>query len=98
MRKTMASLFASALLFAGLAGGASAQPPIIVQDGLVNVTIGDITVTDTIDAAILAVANVCPNVNVGAVAILADRVDAGNVRQVTLCRAEGDRVTITNNP
>jgi hypothetical protein len=93
MRKMMASLFASAMLFAGLAGSASAQE----QDGLVNVNIGDVTVTDTIDAAVLLAANVCPNVNVGAVAILAERVDAGNVRQVTLCRTDAGRVTITNN-
>jgi hypothetical protein len=93
MRKMMASLFASAMLFAGLAGSASAQE----QDGLVNVNIGDVTVTDTIDAAVLVAANVCPNVNVGAVAILAERVDAGNVRQVTLCRTDAGRVTITNN-
>jgi hypothetical protein len=94
MRKTLATLSASALLFGGLVGTASAQ---VEQDGLVNVNIGDITLTDTVDAAVLIAANVCPNVNVGAVAILADRVDAGNVRQVTLCRAENGRVTITNN-
>lgn len=97
MRKMMASLFASALLFTGLAGGASAQPPIVVQDGLVNVSIGNVTILEDVAVVAQVVANVCPNVNVGAVAILADRVDAGNVRQVTLCRAEGDRVTITNN-
>jgi hypothetical protein len=94
MRKMMASIFASAMLFAGLAGSASAQ---VDQDGLVNVNIGDVTLTDTVDAAVLIAANVCPNVNVGAVAILADRVDAGNVRQVTLCRTDDGRVTITNN-
>jgi hypothetical protein len=94
MRKTLATLSASALVFGGLAGTASAQ---VEQDGLVNVNIGDITLTDTVDAAVLIAANVCPNVNVGAVAILADRVDAGNVRQVTLCRTENGRVTITNN-
>jgi hypothetical protein len=94
MRKMMASLYASALLFAGLAGTASAQ---VEQDGLVNVNVGDVTLTDTVDAAVLIAANVCPNVNVGAVAILADRVDAGNVRQVTLCRTDDGRVTITNN-
>jgi hypothetical protein len=94
MRKLLAPLFASVVLFGGLAGTASAQ---VQQDGLVNVNIGDVTITDTIDAAVLVVANVCPNVNVGSIAILAERVDAGNVRQVTLCRAEDGRVTITNN-
>ena len=94
MRKMLATLSASAMLFGGLAATASAQ---VDQDGLVNVNIGDITLTDTVDAAVLIAANVCPNVNVGAVAILADRVDAGNVRQVTLCRTDNGRVTITNN-
>jgi hypothetical protein len=94
MRKMVAALFTSAFLFAGFGGAASAQ---VQQDGLVNVNIGDVTITDTVDAAVSIVANVCPNVNVGAVAILAERIDAGNVRQATFCRAEGDRVTITNN-
>jgi hypothetical protein len=88
MRKMMASLYASALLFAGLAGTASAQ---VEQDGLVNVNVGDVTLTDTVDAAVLIAANV------GAVAILAQHVDAGRVRQVTLCRTDDGRVTITNN-
>jgi hypothetical protein len=94
MRKMLATFCGSALLFTGLAGTASAQ---VEQDGLVNINIGDVTLTDTVDAAVLIAANVCPNVNVGAVAILAERVDAGNVRQVTLCRTEDGRVTITNN-
>ena len=94
MRKMVVTLFSSALLFAGVTGTAGAQ---VQQDGLINVNIGDVTLTDTVDAAVLIAANVCPNVNVGAIAILADRVDAGNVRQVTVCRADGNRVTLTNN-
>ncbi len=90
----VAALFTSAFLLAGFGGSASAQ---VQQDGLVNVNIGDVTITDTVDAAVSIVANVCPNVNVGSVAILAERIDAGDVRQATFCRAEGDRVTITNN-
>ncbi len=46
MRRTkvfLASMFASALLFAGLAAPASAQQQ---QDGLVNIMIGDITIED----------------------------------------------------
>ena len=78
----------------GVPAVASAQ---VEQDGLVNVNVGDVTLTDTVNAAVLAVVNVCPNVNVGAVAILADRVDAGDVRQVTVCRSDDGRVTITNN-
>lgn len=93
MRKVLATLTASvAMLFA--TGTAAAQ---VEQDGLVNVNIGDVTIKDTVDAAVLLVANVCPNVNVGAVAILADRIDAGNVRQATFCRSDDGRVRITNN-
>ena len=46
MRRTkvfLASMFASALLFAGVAAPASAQQQ---QDGLVNIIIGDITIRD----------------------------------------------------
>ena len=91
-----AALITSGALAVGAVGvpAASAQ---VEQDGLVNVNVGDVTLTDTVDAAVLIAANVCPNVNVGAIAILADRVDAGDVRQVTLCRSDDGRVTITNN-
>jgi hypothetical protein len=95
LRRYVAVTFAALSVAVVGAPIASAQP--VDQDGLVNVNIGDITLTDTVDAAVLIAANVCPNVNVGAVAILADRVDAGNVRQVTLCRTDDGRVTITNN-
>jgi hypothetical protein len=94
MRTYVAVTFAALTVAVVGAPIAGAQ---VEQDGLVNVNIGDVTLTDTVDAAVLVAANVCPNVNVGAVAILADRVDAGNVRQVTLCRADDGRVTITNN-
>jgi hypothetical protein len=94
MRTYVAVTFAALTVAVVGAPIAGAQ---VEQDGLVNVNVGDITLTDTVDAAVLVAANVCPNVNVGAVAILADRVDAGNVRQVTLCRTDDGRVTITNN-
>ena len=75
MRKMVASLFASALLFAGLAGSASAQ---VVQDGLVNVAIGDITVED-VNVAVAAqiVATVCANVDLEAAIAIVGAVDAG---------------------
>ena len=75
MRKMVASLFASALLFAGLAGSASAQ---VVQDGLVNVAIGDITVED-VNVAVAAqiVAAVCANVDLEAAIAIVGAVDAG---------------------
>ena len=74
MRKMVASLFASALLFAGLAGSASAQ---VAQDGLVNVAIGDITIED-VNVAVAAqiVAAVCANVDVDAAIAIVGVIDA----------------------
>jgi hypothetical protein len=88
MRKLMASLFASALLFGGLAGSASAQ---VEQDGLVNVAIGDITIED-VNVAVAAqiVAAVCANVDVDAALAIIGDVEAaptGTTEQV--CRIGG---------
>jgi hypothetical protein len=72
-KKLFASLFASALLFAGLAAPASAQP--VVTGGLVNVTIVDLIDGDVLSnnnvavgAALAVAANVC-DVNVNVLAI-----------------------------
>jgi hypothetical protein len=93
MRKVMATLFASALLFAGLAGTASAQ----TQDGLVNVMIGDITILEDVNIGVAAqvVAQIC-GVRVGPVAVLGTQVDRSGAQQ-TVCRAEDGDVTITQN-
>ena len=81
MRRMMAALFTSALLFAGTAGAAYAQ---VEQDGLVNVNIGDITIQD-INVAVAAViaAQIC-GVQVGPVVLLAQEVDATS-EQETVC-------------
>ena len=85
-KKLAASLFASALLFAGIgAPVASAQ-----QVGLVNVEIGDITILRDVDVALAAtvVANVCANVgnvNVVALAIVDDIENTGTF----VCRQKG---------
>lgn len=97
MRKLVATLFASALLSAGLATSASAQTQ---QDGLVNVNIGDITVIEDVNVAVAAViaANIC-GVQVGPVVLLAQEVDATS-EQETVCEAGRGRlgpITIEQN-
>jgi hypothetical protein len=84
VRKMMATFFASALLFAGFAGGASAQ---VEQDGLVNVNIGDITVED-VNVAVAAqiVANVCANVDLDAAVAIIGEIDAGDLESEQFCR------------
>jgi hypothetical protein len=98
VRKSLVTVFAGAAFITGVASPASAQP--VDQDGLVNVNIGDVTVTDTVDvAASLAVA-ACDLVDVGAVAVgvlaRATAVDTSG-RSQTICRTDQGPVTITNN-
>ena len=69
-----ASLFATAILFAGVAAP-SASAANQQQNGLVNVAIGDITIQDVnIGVAAQIAANVC-GLHVGPVAVLATVVD-----------------------
>jgi hypothetical protein len=86
VRKAIVPLAAGAALVVGAAAPASAQTTQI-QDGLVNVAVGDVTVTDVADVAVAAAvaANIC-GVEVGPVAILATQVDA-----------TGDTVTVCQN-
>jgi hypothetical protein len=66
----MASLFATSLLFAGVAGTASAQP--VITGGLVNITVTDVLTGDilsdndvNVGVALNLAANICDvNVNV----------------------------------
>ena len=99
MRKTIASLFASAMLVAGLAGSASAQ---VEQDGLVNVNVGPITIEDVnVNVAANVLAGVCANVNVDAVVAVLSEVDATGAPATLTCDLRGPRgdqtITITNN-
>jgi hypothetical protein len=85
VRKLAASLFASAAVFAGLAGPAAAQE----QAGLVNIVIGDVTILEDVNVAVAAniVAGVCvQDVNVLAVDISGDSVT---------CEVRGNRPSIT---
>jgi hypothetical protein len=76
VRKMIVPLAAGAALVVGAAAPASAQTTQI-QDGLVNVAVGDIIVNDAVDVAAAAAvaANIC-GVQVGPVVALATDVDA----------------------
>ena len=78
-----------------LAAPAQAQPTI--QDGLVNVAVGDVTILEDVNigVAALVAANVC-GVKVGPVAVLGQAVDrSGEVR--TVCESDQGPVTIEQN-
>jgi hypothetical protein len=102
-RKSIATVFAGTVLAVGVASPASAQPPIQIQDGLVNVAIGDVTVQDTVDIGVAAqvVAQIC-GLKVGPVAVLATQVDrSGETDTVCMAQAdqdvELDQINIVNN-
>ena len=109
MRRMTATLFASVLLAAGLAGTASADHSTNHQDGLINVAIYDITVVEgdvilvlnrvisDIDIGVAAqvAANVC-GVKVGPLAVLGQAVDRSGTTR-TACETGTQLVEFQQN-
>ena len=90
-------VFASAIVALTLVvvGPASAQ--ITVQDGLVNVNVGDVTILEDVDIGVAAqvAANIC-GLKIGPVAVLGNAVDrSGSTR--TVCTTDQGPVTIRQN-
>ena len=97
---TMAKTAAAGLFFGGsllVAGAAPAAAPTTVQDGLVNVDVGNITVAKDVNAGVAAqvAANVC-GVTVGPLDILASEVDNSSTPS-TVCTTPQGPVTILQN-
>jgi len=94
-KKAAISLFASASLmtFSALPASAANQ----VQDGLVNVAVGDITITDAVDIGVAAqvAAQIC-GLKVGPVAVLGTVVDRSGTSR-TVCTVNGAPITINQN-
>ena len=77
-------LVATTALVTGVAGTASAQP---VQDGLINVNVGDITILEDVNVAVAAqVAALICGLKVGPVAVLGRAVDRSG-DTTTVCEA-----------
>lgn len=94
VKKAAVTLFASATLLGGATAASAATQ---VQDGLVNVAVGDVTILENVDIGVAAqvAANVC-GVKVGPVAVLGQAVDrSGDTR--TVCESEQGPVTIEQN-
>ena len=64
-------------------------------DGLVNVQVGDVTILENVAlaAAVAAVANLCPSVNVSNVAVLAGVVDQRGGRSRAFCEGTANATT-----
>jgi hypothetical protein len=100
LKKSLVTVCASAAMVGGFASTASAQPQI--QDGLVNVAVGDVTIAEDVNVAavVQVVANVCDAVDVGPIAAgvlgRATAVDASG-RERTICMAGAEPVRVIQN-
>ena len=93
-RKSLVTLFAGAAVFASVGTASAAGPQI--QDGLINVAVGDVTISDVnIGVAAQIAANICGN-KVGPVAVLGRAVDRSGASR-TVCTTDQGPVTLTNN-
>ncbi len=93
-RRTIVSVVAAAAIVGGVAAPASAATT--RQDGLVNVTVGDITISDiNVGVAAQVAATVC-GLKVGPVAVLGTAVDSTG-RTTTVCTTDQGPVTISQN-
>jgi hypothetical protein len=95
MQRSIVALLVAGALSLGFAGPAPAQ--VQVQDGLVNVAIGDIEVLNNANIGIAAevAAQVC-GVKVSQIAVLAEQVDrSGGTR--TVCTTDQGPVIISQN-
>lgn len=97
-KATGAAVIGGSLAFTAGLGLASAAP-VQVQDGLVNVALGNITVLEDVQVGVAAqiTALVCDAVDVGNVTALATAVDTGSDDQEVLCQSDAGPVTVTQN-
>jgi hypothetical protein len=92
-RKAVIPLFAGAAIV-GAATPAVAQP---IQDGLINVAVGDVTIAEDVNIGVAAqvAANVC-GVKVGPVAVLGRAVDRSGTTE-TVCTTDQGPVRLVQN-
>jgi hypothetical protein len=95
MQRSIVALLVAGALPLGLAGPAAAQ--VQVQDGLVNLAVGDVTILEDVRVGIAALiaANIC-GVKVGPVALLGRAVDLSGETQ-TVCTTDEGPVIIEWN-
>ncbi|MGG6380456.1 hypothetical protein [Paenarthrobacter sp. NEAU-H11] len=98
LKKATAAAAGSLFLLGAIAGPSQAADNNTLNDGLVNVTIGDITVEDAVDINVAAsvAANLCDVADIGSVAVLGEAADATGTEQ-TVCDSATGPVRIVNN-
>ncbi len=90
------AVLGGSLLFTGGLGVAAAAPPINLQDGLVNVAVGDVSVLNDLQVGVAAnvVAAIC---GVPVTAAVLGEVDQTGATSQTFCTVPGGPVTVTQN-
>jgi len=98
LTKTTAAAAGSLFLLGAVAGPSQAADNTTLNDGLVSVTVGDITVEDAVDVNVAAsvAATLCDVADVGLIAVLGEAVDATGTER-TVCETVTGPVTIVNN-
>ncbi|MFJ6001408.1 hypothetical protein [Arthrobacter sp. NPDC092385] len=96
-KATAGATLAGALLFSAGVAPASAARPIQIQDGLVNVAVGDVTILEDVNIGVAAqvVAQIC-GVSVGPVAVLGQAVDRSGDTS-TVCTADLGEIRLEQN-
>ncbi|BBY95921.1 hypothetical protein MGALJ_55900 [Mycobacterium gallinarum] len=95
-RASAGAVLGGSLLFTAGLGMAGAQP-LNLQDGLVNVGVGDVTILEDVNVGVAAtVAAAICGINVSDVNVLATQVDADGGQQ-TVCDVPGGDVLLTQN-
>ncbi len=90
------AVLGGSLLFTGGMGIATAQP-LQLQDGLVNLAVGDVTILENVNAGVAAnVAAAICGINVSDVNVLADQIDADG-GQRTVCDVKGGPIDLVQN-
>src|SRR5581483_5437733 len=100
-RAAAGAVLGGSLFAIGGIGVANAAPPVNLQDGLVNVDVGNVTVAKDVNATVAAqvVAALC-GTNVGGVDVnaLANQVDQnGNAQTIANCTLPGGHVSVTQH-
>lgn len=93
--------FAGALMLGGavaaVPANAAPQNQTVVQDGLVNLNIGNVSILEDANINVVAaVAATLCDIQVGPVAILGEAVDNSS-HKMTVCRTDAGKVRITQN-
>jgi hypothetical protein len=98
LKKTTAAATGSLFLLGAVAGPSQAADNTTLNDGLVSVTVGDITIEDAVDVNVAAsvAATLCDVADIGSIAVLGEAVDATGTER-TVCDTVTGPVTIVNN-